>query len=151
MQNNWQRREGGFTLIELMIVVTVVAILSAISYPTYQKYMQRSYRSDAQQLMMKMHTRQNQLLIEQRAFATTPDVLNVATSGCTCTTASCTSSRYTVSFNPAVNNGATPPSYTICAVPTGAQVGDGTLTLSSTGTKQRLTGTSCTSGTDQGW
>ena len=151
MQNNWQRREGGFTLIELMIVVTVVAILSAISYPTYQKYMQRSYRSDAQQLMMKMQTRQNQLLIEQRAYASQPSALNVATTGWTCTTTSCTSSRYTVSFNPAVDNTATPPSYTICAVPTGAQLGDGTLTLSSTGTKQRLTGTSCTSGTDQGW
>lgn len=151
MQKKWQRRDGGFTLIELMIVVTVIAILSAISYPTYQKYMQRSYRSDAQQLMMKMQTRQNQLLIEQRSYSTSPAALNVATTGWTCTATSCTSNRYTVTFNPAVDMTTTPPSYTICAVPTGAQVGDGTLTLTSTGTKQRLTGTSCTSGSDLGW
>jgi len=151
MHNKWQRGAGGFTLIELMIVVTVIAILSAISYPTYQKYMQRSYRSDAQQLMMKMQTRQNQLLIEQRAYASQPSALNVTTNGWTCSTTSCTSSRYTVTFNPAVDMTTTPPSYTICAVPSGAQLGDGTLTLSSTGTKMRRTGTSCTSGTDLGW
>ena len=49
------------------------------------------------------------------------------------------------------DNAATPPSYTLCAVPQGNQVADGTLTLTSTGTKMRRSGTSCTSGTDLGW
>jgi len=141
----------GFTLIELMIVVVIVGILSAVAYPSYQRYYMRSNRSDAQQFMMKMDARQRQILIEQRGYATAPNALNVASQGWSCTAASCTNNKYTISFNPAVDNAAAPPSYTICAVPSAGQVPDGTLTLSSTGVKQRLTGTSCTAGTDQGW
>jgi type IV pilus assembly protein PilA len=40
------RVERGFTLIELMIVVAVVAILAAIALPQYQSYVTRSRWSD---------------------------------------------------------------------------------------------------------
>lgn len=145
------RKAPGFTLIEVMIVVVIIGILSAIAYPSYQKYMMRSYRSDAQQFIMKMESRQKQVLIEQRAYATATDALNVAAQGWACTAANCSNGRYTITFNPAVNNAATPPSYTICAVPAANQAADGTLTLTSDGAKMRRTGTSCTAGTDQGW
>jgi hypothetical protein len=98
-----------------------------------------------------METRQKQILIEQRAYATAPNALNVSSQGWSCTAANCTNGRYTITFNPAVNNAAAPPSYTICAVPSANQAADGTLTLTSDGIKMRRTGTSCTAGTDQGW
>jgi len=41
-------RQKGFTLIELMIVVAIVGILSAIAYPSYQEYVLRSNRANAQ-------------------------------------------------------------------------------------------------------
>lgn len=41
-------RQRGFTLIELMIVVAVVAILVAIAYPSYQEQMRKSRRAQAQ-------------------------------------------------------------------------------------------------------
>src|SRR5262245_3046629 len=145
------RSARGFTMAELMIVVAIIGILSAIAYPSYQRYLLRSNRADAQQFMMKMDTRQKQILIEQRAFATTPDVLNVGSQGWGCTAANCTNGRYVITFNPAVNNAAAPPSYTICATPSVVQAADGTLTLTSDGVKMRRTGTSCTGGTDQGW
>jgi type IV pilus assembly protein PilE len=37
-----QRVNGGFTLIELMIVVAVLGILAAIAYPSYQSYVTKS-------------------------------------------------------------------------------------------------------------
>ncbi|WP_298722190.1 prepilin-type N-terminal cleavage/methylation domain-containing protein [uncultured Oceanisphaera sp.] len=40
------RRQGGFTLIELMIVVAIVAILAAVALPAYQTYTQRAKFSE---------------------------------------------------------------------------------------------------------
>jgi type IV pilus assembly protein PilA len=38
LQFSKKRRSGGFTLIELMIVISVVAILVALAVPAYQEY-----------------------------------------------------------------------------------------------------------------
>lgn len=40
------RSERGFTLIELMIAIVIVAIIVAIAFPSYSDYVQRSRRSD---------------------------------------------------------------------------------------------------------
>ena len=43
---------SGFTIIELMIVVIIISILVALAYPSYIKYVRKSKRGDAQQLLM---------------------------------------------------------------------------------------------------
>lgn len=46
------KRKQGFTIIELMIVLVIVAILLALAYPSYIDYVRKSKRGDAQQALM---------------------------------------------------------------------------------------------------
>ncbi|MGY0556395.1 type IV pilin protein [Lysobacter sp. A421] len=80
MQNIFGRRPaGGFTLIELMIVVAVIAILSAIAYPAYQDQVRKSRRGQVKadlveyaQLAERFHTVNNTYVGFDLPFAQSP-------------------------------------------------------------------------------
>ena len=46
------KRHKGFTLIELMIVLAIVAILASFAYPSYQDHVRKTRRSDCEGVMM---------------------------------------------------------------------------------------------------
>ena len=48
-----RRLQGGFTLIELMIVVAIVGILSAVAYPSYTEYVRKGHRAEARASLLQ--------------------------------------------------------------------------------------------------
>lgn len=124
------RQACGFTLIELMITVGVVAILAAIAYPSYTQYVVRSNRSAAQSYILGVANLQEQYSLDARQYATTMAMLNA-------TVPAAVSQNYNVTLT--ANNAATPPTYTVTATPIGTQLARDTqcvnLTVDQTGTK----------------
>jgi type IV pilus assembly protein PilE len=117
----------GFSLIELMVACAIIAILAAIAIPSYAYYLRQSRRSDAEATLMDIAQREQQYLLDQRAYATT-----VAAVGASVPVD--VSSYYTVTINaPAV----TPPTFTVTATPIAGSVqgSDYTLTLDNTGVR----------------
>ncbi len=122
-------RVRGFTLIELMVTVAIVAILAAVALPSYQQYIIRSNRAAAQAEMMDLANRQQQFFLANRSYATTLAALNYSLP-------SDLSGRYQVTdASLGVNNAATPPNFTITFTAQGAQASDGNLSLTSEGVK----------------
>lgn len=108
----------GFTLIELMIVVLVIAILAAIAIPSYLRQVRHSRRSDA---IAQINTI---ALAEEQWRTNCPNYAQYG--GAACLTGNPTfmpkPSRLFYTFNDISNLSAT--SYTITATPTGDQAND---------------------------
>ncbi|QQE87928.1 type IV pilin protein [Azotobacter chroococcum] len=124
MERNKRR---GFTLIELMITVAIVAILAAIAYPSYQQYVLRGNRGAAQGAMMEIASRQQQFLLANRAYASKSELEG---SGYALPSEVADHYDYEV-----VVDIYTLPSFTITFTAKGAQEDDGDLSLNSEGVR----------------
>lgn len=119
----------GFTLIELMIVVAILGILAAIAYPSYQRYVIKTKRTD---MMTEMHNIASRIE-SQKLVQGTYGVINTTTLGLGNYPKQGTA-LYTISVTtPLVRE------WTITATPlTGQQMAtDGVLTLNAQGIKCR--------------
>jgi type IV pilus assembly protein PilE len=132
------QKTGGFTLIEMMIVIVVVAILVGIALPAYQNQIRKTKRALGRGELLEVMARQEQYFVNNRQYAvslvslgsTNPysidaDGNEVATDA--------TDRIYTIQLvSP------TTTTYTLQAVPQLAQAEDsfcGTLQITSTGVK----------------
>ena len=63
------KRSSGFTLIELMITLAIIAILTAVALPSYQSHMVRAVRSAGQQYLLDLAQREEQYFLDVRWYA----------------------------------------------------------------------------------
>lgn len=128
-----KKHQRGFTLIELMITVTIVAILAAIAYPSYTRYVQRGYRSEGIALLNDATARIERYYAQNNSYDIGTDLSKIGLAAASST------GKYSLS----VTSSAT--SYAFSAAPQGAQANDtcGTLTINQAGNKTSSAGTDC--------
>lgn len=64
------KRQAGFTLIEIMIAVVIVAILAGIAYPIYLHYVENSRRSSAITALQRAAAAEEKYYATNNAYAT---------------------------------------------------------------------------------
>lgn len=74
-------RRRGFTLLELMVVVLVIAVLASLAFSGYQKEIRKSRRAEAKQVLADFSLREEKWRSNNTTYATC-DVL-LATTTCT--------------------------------------------------------------------
>jgi type IV pilus assembly protein PilE len=121
-------KQRGFTLIELMITVAIVAILAAVAYPSYTSHVRKGVRRAAQAQMMDIANREQQFLLSNRVYVpysgVTPSITENGDNRPT---------ELTGKYTPSIAT--TTTTFTITFTAAGAQLSDGDLTLNSEGVK----------------
>jgi type IV pilus assembly protein PilE len=117
----------GFSLIEVMIAVAIVAILVAVALPSYQRYVIRTGRTEARTLMVEVAALQERFRYNNPGYATSLGDLGLTTPLET------ENRRYVVTMNPA-----TATAFTLVATRQNSQASDaecGNLTLTNAGVR----------------
>lgn len=135
-------RLGGFTLIELMIIVVIIGILASIAYPSYTQYVQRANRAEARSILLE----NAQILERNYTTANRYDAINFdGTGGAPAIIGQSPKPVSTAKYNIAVNTatqiaGACATAgqcFMLTATPTGNMAGDacGNLRLDDSGAR----------------
>jgi prepilin-type N-terminal cleavage/methylation domain len=74
------RRIAGFSMVELMIVVVIIAILAAIAIPSYRQYVLRGHRTDATRALQDLASRQESYFFSNNKYTNALTDLGASTS-----------------------------------------------------------------------
>src|SRR5688572_15049043 len=125
---------SGFTLIELMIVVAVLAIIVVIAYPSYDAFVTRTRRAEAKRELLALATAQERYFTNCNAYAAALDGSQANCTGLGGGAATRTTENGYYLMSLAGGGG----SYTLTATAQGPQARDtvcGNFTLTDTGAK----------------
>ena len=147
------KKDKGFTLIEMMIVVAIIGILAAIAYPSYQRYVIKTKRTDMMTEMQNIASEIESRKLAQGSYSAISAA--VKTSFATAYPRQGTQ-LYDVTINPTT---LTPPDNTLTnkwiitatPKPNSKMTNDGILTLNYQGIKCRGTGVNKKCGTGDEW
>lgn len=141
-----QKSSGGFTLIELMIVVVIVAILAAITFPAYRNSVIKTRRSDAKVALTQAANQQERFFTECNWYAANVNGVRACvnnTAGILGVSTMSPEGHYLISIAAGTLGAcaALTCGYTLVADPNGAgttaqQKNDGKFRIDSTGRKQ---------------
>lgn len=62
-------KANGFTLVEVMITVAIIAILATLALPSYERYISKSNRVDATTEIMKLAAAQEKYYLQNNRYA----------------------------------------------------------------------------------
>jgi type IV pilus assembly protein PilE len=114
---------AGFSLIELMVTVAIVAILATIAQSTYQSSVMKSRRTEARNAILDMAGREEKLFSTTNAYSQNASDIGYSGAGSTVTL-----TYYTVTVSAPAPTAGTLPTYTITATPIAPQTRDTTCT-----------------------
>ena len=109
----------GFTLIELMIVIAVLAIIATIALPSFLGQIQKARRADAKQALFDVAAKLEQYYQDNKGYPTVAN-MDLLYPDVDATTFTSVEGHYTIGFNGVP----TATTYSIQAVPAGAQVAE---------------------------
>ena len=119
----------GFTLIELMITVAIVAILASIATAAYTSQVQKSRRTDARSALLDLAGREEKLFSTSNAYSDLPSDLGYGPVGGPGWPITVGSGYYQVTvLTPDPNQGGAAGTYLITANSFGMQVNDSACT-----------------------